>query len=52
MLVVAHDAFKKFDAASLASKYKREVDVKVLADVKCIFDKKELLDAGFLYWSL
>ena len=52
VFVVAHDAFKKFDAASLASKYKREVDVKVLADVKCIFDKKELLDAGFLYWSL
>ena len=52
VFVVAHDAFKKFDAASLAPKYKREVDVKVLADVKCIFDKKELLDAGFLYWSL
>ncbi len=52
VFVVAHDAFKNFDAASLASKYKREVDVKVLADVKCIFDKKELLDAGFLYWSL
>lgn len=50
--VVAHDEFRQFDAAALTSKYKKGLDVKVLADVKSIFDKKELQKAGFLYWSL
>ena len=52
VFVVAHDRFRQFDAASLASKFKKEVSVKVLADVKSIFDKRELQKAGFLYWSL
>ncbi len=52
VFVVAHDEFKQLDATMLASKYKKGVDVKVLADVKCIFDKKALQKAGFLYWSL
>ena len=52
VFVVAHDVFKNFDVASLCSKYRKGTDVKVLADVKCIFDKKTLQKAGFLYWSL
>ena len=52
VFVVAHDEFRQFDAAALTSKYKKGLDVKVLADVKSIFDKKELQKAGFLYWSL
>ena len=52
VFVVAHDRFRQFDAATLASKFKKEVSVKVLADVKSIFDKRELQKAGFLYWSL
>ena len=27
-------------------------EIEVLADVKSIFDKRELQKAGFLYWSL
>ena len=52
VFVVAHDVFKKFDVAALNSKYKKGTDIKVLADVKSIFDKKALQKAGFLYWSL
>jgi UDP-N-acetyl-D-galactosamine dehydrogenase len=52
IFAVAHDEFRQFDAASLACKFKKEVKVKVLVDVKSIFDKRKLQEAGFLYWSL
>ncbi len=52
VFVVAHDEFKNLDVTALSSKYKKGIDVKVLADVKSIFDKKTLQNAGFLYWSL
>lgn len=52
VFVVGHDEFKQYDAAMLASKYKEGNPVKVLADVKGIFEKKALEKAGFLYWSL
>ena len=52
VFVVAHDVFKNFDVASLCSKYRKGTDVKVLADVKCIFFFFLLQKAGFLYWSL
>lgn len=52
VFVVAHDEFKTLDETALCSKYKKGTGIKVLADVKGIFDKKALQDAGFLYWSL
>ena len=52
VFVVAHDEFKQYDEVMLASKYNEGTQVKVLADVKGIFDKKALKKAGFLYWSL
>ena len=52
VFVVAHDEFKNLDVSALCSKYRPEAKLKVLADIKGIFDKKALQSAGFLYWSL
>ena len=52
VFVVAHDVFKQYNAATLASQFKKGINVKVLADVKGIFDRKALEKTGFLYWSL
>ncbi|MBR1494997.1 MAG: nucleotide sugar dehydrogenase [Acidaminococcaceae bacterium] len=52
VFTVAHEEFAKLGIESLRAKFKKENAVKVLIDVKGLFNKKALEGEGFLYWSL
>lgn len=52
IFTVAHEEFTQLGPEDIRQKYKKENKKKVLVDVKGIFDKQALEDAGFLYWSL
>lgn len=52
IFAVAHDEFKKLNVEDLKNMYKQTDEQKVLIDVKSIFDKKQIEDAGFRYWRL
>lgn len=51
VIAVAHDAFKLLSLDGISSMYNNK-HVKVLIDVKGIFDLKEYQAAGYLYWRL
>ncbi len=51
ILAVAHDEFKALTKDQLDALY-RSSSKKVLLDLKGILNKKEYLDAGYLYWRL
>jgi UDP-N-acetyl-D-galactosamine dehydrogenase len=50
IIAVAHDKFKTLSAESLESLY--GVGKRVLADVKGILNKDEMIRRGFVYWRL
>lgn len=51
VIAVAHDEFKNIDSISqLKELYAGEN--KVLIDVKSLFNKKDMINNGFIYWSL
>ncbi len=53
IFAVAHSEFKKISLKQLKTMYKDETGGnKILIDVKNIFDKEELENAGYTYWSL
>ena len=52
ILAVAHESFKAFRMADLDALYADNGKAKVLTDLKGILDKKEFVDAGYIYWRL
>ena len=52
IFTVAHQEFTQLGLEDIRHKYDAKNERKVLVDVKGIFDKKILENAGFLYWSL
>ena len=50
ILAVAHDAYRQYDAESLAHFYGK--GTKVLLDVKGVLDRRAFTDAGYRYWRL
>lgn len=52
IFAVAHEEFKKYDKASIATMYSAERNPKVLMDIKGVFDKQEYMGDDFLYWRL
>ena len=52
VFAVAHQEFAHMNAEQLKRYYKKNHAVRVLTDVKSVFDKKALESEGFLYWSL
>lgn len=52
VFTVAHEEFVKLSIESLKANFKKENAVRVLIDVKGLFNKKALEGEGFLYWSL
>lgn len=52
VLAVAHDEFKAFTINDLNRFFGCSSKKKVLSDVKGILDKRQLDDAGYLYWRL
>lgn len=52
VFVVAHREFAALTPAQLETLYQPGLPMKVLADVKAIYDRKTLEALGFSYWSL
>ena len=52
ILAVAHEPYKKLEMAKLDALYADNGKAKVLTDLKGILDKKEYIDAGYIYWRL
>ena len=50
LFAVAHDEFRGLDAGDLASMVKRQPAP--LVDLKWLFDRQEMEQAGFTYWRL
>ena len=50
ILAVSHDEFKKFDRSRMDLFYSN--GVKVLLDIKGLFDRKEYESANYVYWRL
>ena len=50
LFAVAHDEFRSLDVGDLASMVKRQPAP--LVDLKWLFDRQEVEQAGFTYWSL
>lgn len=52
VFLVAHDAFRNIPVEQLNELYRPGISKKVIIDVKGMFSRKELEQAGFDYWSL
>jgi UDP-N-acetyl-D-galactosamine dehydrogenase len=52
ILAVAHESYKTLTMADIDSLYADNGKAKVLTDLKGILDKKEYVDAGYVYWRL
>lgn len=53
ILAVPHDEYKQLDNHFFKQLYKNaEHEIKIMMDIKGLFHKKELEQAGFLYWRL
>lgn len=52
IFAVAHEEFAKYDKASISAMFSPEHKIKVLMDIKGVFDKKEYDTEDFIYWRL
>jgi UDP-N-acetyl-D-galactosamine dehydrogenase len=52
ILAVAHESYKSLTMADFDKLYANNGKSKVLSDIKGILDKKEYVDAGYVYWRL
>lgn len=52
VFLVAHDEFRNITVEKLNELYRSGISKKVIIDVKGMFSRKELEQAGFDYWSL
>jgi UDP-N-acetyl-D-galactosamine dehydrogenase len=52
ILAVAHESYKSLTMADFDKLYANNGKAKVLTDIKGILDKKEYVDAGYVYWRL
>ena len=52
VFAVAHEQFKKYDKHSISAMYNKNRDVKVLMDIKGVFDRREYSTPDYLYWRL
>lgn len=52
IFAVSHEAFKTYDRAKISAMFNKANKVKVLADLKGMFDRTEYSDGEYLYWRL
>ncbi len=52
IFAVSHEAFKTYDRAKISAMFNKANKVKVLADLKGMFDRTEYADGEYLYWRL
>lgn len=52
VFAVSHDQFASYDRARVSAMFNKDNKVKVLADLKGMFDKTEYSDDEYLYWRL
>lgn len=52
IVAVAHDDYKNLKMNHINQIYRADNTKKILIDLKGIFDKKEYLESGYLYWRL
>jgi len=52
IFAVSHDQFASYDRAKVSAMFNKDNKVKVLADLKGMFDKADYSDAEYLYWRL
>lgn len=52
IFAVSHDQFAAYDRAKVSAMFNKDNKVKVLADLKGMFDKADYSDAEYLYWRL
>lgn len=52
IFAVCHEQFASYDRAKVSAMFNQANSVKVLADLKGMFDKSEYSDSEYLYWRL
>lgn len=52
IFAVCHEQFASYDRAGISAMFKKDNKVKVLADLKGMFDRTEYSDDEYLYWRL
>jgi UDP-N-acetyl-D-galactosamine dehydrogenase len=52
ILAVAHNEYKSLSIESLNNLYKKDIQKKILLDLKNLIDHQQAKQAGYLYWSL
>ncbi|MBQ9334870.1 MAG: nucleotide sugar dehydrogenase [Lachnospiraceae bacterium] len=52
IFAVSHEVFKAYDRAKISELFNKNNKVKVLADLKGMFDRTEYADDEYLYWRL
>nr|MCR5399131.1 nucleotide sugar dehydrogenase [Lachnospiraceae bacterium] len=52
IVAVAHDEFLKLSKADIDGFFNKNNKIRVLADIKGLFDKSEYSDTDYIYWRL
>lgn len=52
IVAVAHEEFMKIDKNTMDSFFNKENEVKVIADIKGIYEREEYTQEGYSYWRL